>query len=149
VLLEIIGDHGMRPSLVAAAVMAALTLAACTHSASSPHAGSQPPKAISSCPSAAAVRQILETQIYWRHTAFTLSPDVTCIGPYVVAAASNSSGSGARVLLKQEPTGLRYLVAGSGPICTIIRSDAEPGQLVYIPPQYGHALLCLNGNGLA
>jgi len=140
----------MRLSLVAAAVMEVLALAACSQSASSPYAGSQPPpKAISSCPSAAAVRQVLETQVYWRHTAFTLSPDVTCIGPYVVAAASNSSGSGARVLLKQEPTGLRYLVAGSGPICTIVRSDAKPGQLVYIPPQYGHALLCLNGNGVA
>ena len=140
----------MRLSLVAAAVMAVLALAACAQSASSPHAGSQPPsKAISSCPSAAAVRQALETQAYWRQTAFTLSADVTCIGPYVVATASNSSGSGARVLLRQGHGGLRYLVAGSGPICTIVRSDAEPGQLVYIPPKYGHALLCLNGNGMA
>jgi hypothetical protein len=117
---------------------------------SAPHAGSQPPpRANSSCPSAPAVRHVLETQVYWRNTAFTLSPDVTCIGPYVVATASNSSGSGARILLKQQATGLRYLVAGSGPICTIVRSNAEPGQLVYIPPQYGHALLCLKRNGVA
>lgn len=102
-----------------------------------------------SCPSAAAVRHVLENQDYWRHTTFTVSPDVTCIGPYVLAGASNSSGSGARVLLEQEATGLRFLVAGSGPICTVVRSDAEPGQLVYIPPRYGHALLCLNGNRMA
>lgn len=92
---------------------------------------------------------MLETQDHWRHTTFTISPDVTCVGPYVVAGASNSSGSGARVLLEQEATGLRYLVAGSGPICTVVRSDAKSGQLVYIPPRYGHALLCINGNGMA
>jgi len=139
----------MRPRLIAAA-MTVLALTACAQSASSPHASSQPPpKAISSCPSAAAVSKVLETQAYWRHTAFSLSAHVTCIGPYAVAMVSNSSGSGARVLLIQETAGLRYLVAGSGPICTIVRSDAEAGQLVYVPPQYGHALLCLNGNRMA
>jgi len=102
-----------------------------------------------SCPSAATIRHVLENQDYWRHTTFTVSPDVTCVGPYVVARASNSSGSGARVLLEQEAMGLRYLVSGSGPICTVVRSDADPGQLVYIPPRYGHALSCLNGNGMA
>lgn len=102
-----------------------------------------------SCPSAATVRHVLENQDYWRHTTFSVLPNVTCVGPYVVAGAFNNSGSKARVLLEQEATGLRFLVSGSGPICTIVRSDAEPGQLIYIPPRYGHALLCLNGNGMA
>lgn len=102
-----------------------------------------------SCPSAETVRHVLENQDYWRHMTFTVSPNVSCVGPYVVAGASNSSGSGARVLLEQKVTGLRFLVSGSGPICTIVRSDAEAGQLVYIPPRYGHALLCLNGKGMA
>jgi hypothetical protein len=105
-----------------------------------------PPQA---CPSAAAVRQVLLTQPFWRATTFTVSPNVTCVGPYVEANASNTAGSGARVLLQQEATGLKYLVAGSGPICTVIPADVLPGQIVYIPPQYGHALLCLKGNGLA
>jgi hypothetical protein len=103
----------------------------------------------SSCPSAATVRRVLENQDYWRHTTFTLSPDVTCVGPYVMVRASNSAGSSTRILLEQEAMGLRFLVAGSGPICTVVRSDAEPGQLVYIPPRYGHALLCVNGTGMA
>jgi hypothetical protein len=123
------------------AVVAAL-LSACS-------AGGSQHDRTTPCPSAEAVRRVLENQDYWRHTKFTVSRDVTCVGPYVVAGASNSSGSGARVLLEQEATGLRYLIAGSGPICTVVRSDAEPGQLVYIPPRYGHALLCVNGNGMA
>jgi hypothetical protein len=101
------------------------------------------------CPSAAAIRQVLLTQPYWRGTTFTVSPNVTCVGPYVQAVAVNTAGSGARVLLQQEPSGLKYLVAGSGPICTVIPADVVPGQIVYIPPQFGHALLCTKGNGLA
>jgi hypothetical protein len=131
-----------RIAITAALAVVGALLTACS-------AGGSQHDRTSLCPSAGAVRHVLENQDHWRHMAFTVSSRVMCVGPYVVASASNTSGSGARVLLEQEATGLRYLVAGSGPICTVVRSDAEPGQLVYIPPRFGHALLCVNGNGMA
>jgi hypothetical protein len=63
---------------------------------------------------------------------------ITCIGPYVTAQFSVSPQTGTILLLEQEAPGLKFLTAGTGPRCTIIRADAVPGQLVYVPPQYGH-----------
>lgn len=99
---------------------------------------------ISPCPSAATVKQAVEAQApYWRQTEFTISANVTCVGPYVSADAFNSAGSGARVLLEQVSAGLRFLVSGSGPTCTTNPAHVLPEQIVYIPPKYGDALHCV------
>lgn len=95
------------------------------------------------CPSAAAVRQVMLSQPEWNSASFTVSPQVKCLGPYVGALAYASPGDGASIILEQEPQGLTYLVAGSGPICTSNPAEVEPGQVIYIPPKYSQAFPCL------
>jgi hypothetical protein len=95
------------------------------------------------CPSAAAIRQVLLTQPEWNSGSFTVSPHVTCFGPYVRALALASPGDGAAIILEQEPQGLTYLVAGSGPLCTTNPAEVEPGQIIYIPPEYSQDFSCI------
>lgn len=100
------------------------------------------------CPSAAAIKQALPARDREIRGNKGQIKRITCVGPYVTADLVYSPQIGTVVLLKQEATGLKYLTAGTGPRCTIIRADGGGG-VVYVPPQYGHALLCVDGNRLA
>ena len=100
------------------------------------------------CPSAAAILQALPAGDREIRGEKGQIKGITCIGPYVTAGLVYSPQIGTVVLLQQEASGLTFLTAGTGPRCTIIRADAGNG-IVYIPPQYGHALLCLDGDKLA
>jgi len=98
-----------------------------------------------SCPSAAVIKQALAQQLSWWRPGYTvLATTITCAGPYVVAGAQESPQIGGGVLIEQEASGLKVLTVGSGPLCTTIAADALPGQIIYVPLQYGHALGCVN-----
>lgn len=99
----------------------------------------------SSCPSAAIIEQTLSAQASWWRPGYSVATDdTTCAGPYVLSGFVETPQIGARVLLEQEPSGLKLLTTGSGPLCTTIATYAQAGQVVYVPPQYGHALDCIN-----
>jgi hypothetical protein len=102
------------------------------------------------CPSPAVIEHALAAQVSWWRSGYTLPAKyILCVGPYVAATVFASPQTGARALLEQEPSGLKFLISGSGPICTIVPSDASEGNLVHIPPQYGHALQCTDGDRMA
>ena len=69
--------------------------------------------------------------------------DVPCVGPYVTANLIFTPGIGTELLLQQETSGLQFLAAGTGPRCTTNPAYTEPGQVTYVPPQYGQALDCI------
>jgi hypothetical protein len=98
-----------------------------------------------SCPSAAVIMQALAQQENWWRPGYSVpAADITCAGPYIVAGYLESPQIGARVLLEQGTPGLKVLTSGSGPLCTTIAAYAQPGQVIEVPKQYGHALDCIN-----
>jgi hypothetical protein len=102
------------------------------------------PQPATSCPSAAIIEQALAAQASWWRPGYTVpATDITCAGPYVLAGFQESPLIGARSLLEQQTSGLKLLTTGSGPICTTSPGNALPGQVTYVPPQYGHALNCV------
>jgi hypothetical protein len=102
------------------------------------------PQPATSCPSAAIIEQALAAQASWWRPGYTVpATDITCAGPYVLAGFQESPLIGARSLLEQQTSGLKLLTTGSGPICTTSPANAVPGQVTYVPPQYGHALNCV------
>jgi hypothetical protein len=100
--------------------------------------------ATAACPSAAIIQQTLAQASWWRPGYTVPATDITCAGPYVAAGFLESPQVGARVLLKQEASGLKLLTTGSGPLCTTIPTYALPGQVVDVPSRYGHALDCIH-----
>lgn len=98
-----------------------------------------------SCPSATVIMQALAQEENWWRPGYSVpAADITCAGPYVVAGYLESPQIGARVLLQQGTSGLKVLTSGSGPLCTTIAAYAQPGQVIEVPKQYGHALDCIN-----
>ena len=131
-------------SLALAVIAGVVT--ACSTTTSRPH--ERPTADIgakTTCPGAGGIAKALSTQSsYWRPADTVTAGTITCAGAYVTAGVT-SAPQPFRVLLKREGSGLKLLGTGTGPICSIFRSDANTGMVV-VPKQYGQALECLTSH---
>jgi hypothetical protein len=98
-----------------------------------------------SCPSSSEVRSTpWLVEGWWSHHQYLVTGKVQCAGPYVLAEFT-----GGRILLIRQRGRLKFLTAGSDYLCTVRPSNVVPGQIVYVPPKYGHRMPCVDGDRMA